>query len=599
MTTYAHLLTEHFDIWTAATATKSAPGRGSNHHVELYGLKKLRELILELAVRGLLVPQDQHDEPASVLLKKIAAEKARLVKEGKIKKQETLAPIREDEQPFELPMGWEWTTLERIAEIGPRNVLDDDTEVAFVPMPLISTSYKGEHGQETKKWGEIKKGYTHFRNGDIALAKITPCFENSKAAIFKDLVGGYGAGTTELHIARPIGTTASPFYILLYLKSPMFLTVGKTKMTGSAGQKRVPNSFFSKNPFPFPPLAEQHRIVAKVDELMALCDQLEQRQEASISAHHTLVRALLAALANARDPGQFADAYARIADHFDAIFTTADSIVELKQTILQLAVMGKLVRQNPADEPAAVLLKRIAAEKAKLVKAGKIKKQEQFPLIRENEQPFELPEGWEWTRLGSIAEIGPRNVLDDNTEVAFVPMPLISTSYKGEHGQETKKWGEIKKGYTHFRNGDIALAKITPCFENSKAAIFKDLVGGYGAGTTELHIARPIGTTASPFYILLYLKSPMFLTVGKTKMTGSAGQKRVPNSFFSKNPFPFPPLAEQHRIVAKVDELMAVCDRLHERITASRATQQQLADALTAQAVGGETACFHANALPS
>ena len=601
MTTYAHLLTEHFDIWTAATATKSAAGRGSNRNIELYGLKKLRELILELAVRGLLVPQDPRDEPASVLLKKIAAERVLLIK-NKIINPKKLADIKNDDLPFELPEKWAVGRLGNLSHVITKGTTPTSIGFSFTESGISFIKIENlDRGRIDKK--SINQYISEETNKALARSQL------QEGDLLFSIAGTIGktcivhdvdlpANTNQaLAIIRGTQTVYTPEYLRIQLDS---FVAEKTRAKARGGA--MPNislGDLSELVLPIPPLAEQRRIVAKVDELMALCDQLEQRHEASVSAHHTLTRVLLAALTNARDPGQFADAWARIADHFDAIFTTADSIVELKQTILQLAVMGKLVRQNPADEPASVLLKRIAAEKAKLVKAGKIKKQEQFPPIREDEQPFELPEGWEWTRLGSIAEIGPRNVLDDDTEVAFVPMPLISTSYKGEHGQETKKWGEIKKGYTHFRNGDIALAKITPCFENSKAAIFKDLVGGYGAGTTELHIARPIGTTMSPFYILLYLKSPMFLAVGKTKMTGSAGQKRVPNSFFSENPLPFPPLAEQHRIVAKVDELMALCDRMHERITASRATQQQLADALTTQAVGGETACFHANAFPS
>ena len=175
--------------------------------------------------------------------------------------------------------------------------------------------------------------------------------------------------------------------------------------------------------------------------------------------------------------------------------------------------------------------------------------------------------------------------MNDELDVGFVPMPLISKSYDGRHEQEVRKWGEIKKGYTHFANGDIALAKITPCFENSKAAVFTGLRNGFGAGTTELHVARPINNMANRLFILLYLKSPMFLEVGKTKMTGSAGQKRIPNDFFSGNPLPFPPLEEQHRIVTKVDELITLCDQLKARLTDAQTTKLHLTDAIVEQAL--------------
>lgn len=348
------LITDHIDIWTGAYTAKSSAGRGSTSKLNLHGLKKLRELILELAVRGKLVPQDPNDEPASVLLEQIATEKAQLVAEGKIKKQKPLPEIAEDEKPFELPSRWEWCRLGNISQINPRNDTDDRVEASFVPMPLISTAYDGRHGQEPKSWGEIKKGYTHFADGDIAVAKITPCFENSKAVVFSGLNNGIGAGTTELHVARPYGKTFNPFFVLLYLKAPQFLLVGETKMTGSAGQKRVPKDFFAGNPLPLPPLAEQHRIVTKVNELMALCDQLEQQQTNAITAHATLVETLLATLTNSANTEETTENWNRIAEHFDTLFTTEHSIDQLKQTILQLAVMGKLVPQNPTDEPASI-----------------------------------------------------------------------------------------------------------------------------------------------------------------------------------------------------------------------------------------------------
>ncbi|TOC37467.1 restriction endonuclease, partial [Vibrio parahaemolyticus] len=401
-----NLITEHIDIWTSAVKAKSTSGRGSSKKLELYGVKKLRELILELAVRGKLVPQDPNDEPASVLLERIAAEKAKLVKAKKIKKQKSLGQVSKDEELFDTPTGWAWTRISEIAEISPRNsTTDDDAEVSFVPMPLITTNYDGSHGSEKRIWKEIKKGYTHFQDGDIALAKITPCFENSKAAVFSGLEGGVGAGTTELHVARPLSDCINPLFVLLYLKAPIFLKVGETKMTGSAGQKRVPKDFFSENPLPFPPSNEQHRIVAKVDELMTLCDQLEQQTEASIEAHQVLLTTLLDTLTNSVDADELMQNWARISEHFDTLFTTEESIDQLKQTILQLAVMGKLVPQDPSDEPAAKLLKRVAEEKAQLVKEKKIKKQKALPPISEDEKPFELPNGWEWCRVGSISNL--------------------------------------------------------------------------------------------------------------------------------------------------------------------------------------------------
>ena len=164
-------------------------------------------------------------------------------------------------------------------------------------------------------------------------------------------------------------------------------------------------------------------------------------------------------------------------------------------------------------------------------------------------------------------------------------MTLIGSAFNDKHQDEKRLWKEIKQGFTHFADGDIGVAKITPCFENSKACVFENLESGLGAGTTELHIVRPVKNTLNPRYVLAYLKSPRFLALGESKMTGTAGQKRLPKDFVESNPFPLPPLTEQHSIVAKVDELMALCDQIKLRITEAKKLQQNLADVMVESAV--------------
>ncbi|EMS9950606.1 restriction endonuclease subunit S [Enterobacter hormaechei subsp. xiangfangensis] len=584
--TVEKLITDHIDIWSSALQTRSTAGRGSNGKIDLYGIKKLRELILELAVRGKLVPQDPNDEPASELLKRIAAEKAELVKQGKIKKQEPLPEISEDKKPFELPEGWEWITLSEIATINPKiEVTDDEQEISFVPMPCISTRFDGAHDQEIKKWGEVKKGYTHFADGDIALAKITPCFENSKAVIFKGLKGGVGVGTTELHVARPINSELNLQYILLNIKSPHYLSMGESMMTGSAGQKRVPRSFFENYPIPFPPNTEQTRIVGTFSKLMFLCDQLEQQSLTSLEAHQQLVETLLATLTDSQNAEVLAENWARISLHFDTLFTTEVSIDALKQTILQLAVMGKLVPQDPNDEPASELLKRIEQEKAQLVKEGKIKKQKPLPPVSDEEKSFELPDGWEWTTMqglypefqNGLSSRGSSSGKDSvvirladikNWKVSFADTRAIAIT------------DSEKQKYCLDKN-DILIVRV-----NGSA----DIVGGFVLYDDDqnvcycdhfIRLRLPYKRVIDENYLILVASSPLIRRKINNLFITTAGQKTVNQTHISSLLFPLPPYKEQKCIVARVNELFSLCEQLKLRLQSAHQTQLNLADALT------------------
>lgn len=587
-----NIITENMDVWSSAIKQRNTQGRGSSKRQELYGVQKLRELILDLAVRGLLVPQDPNDEPASVLLETISEKRAELVKLKLVKKQKHLTTVDENETTYNLPTSWIWTRLGSIAEIGPRNNnVTDDTRVSFVPMPLISTSHEGEHGQEDRLWSEIKKGYTHFANGDIALAKITPCFENSKAAVFKELVSGVGAGTTELHVARPFSKDLEPLYVLLYLKSPIFLNVGKTKMTGSAGQKRVPTNFFAENPFPLAPLNEQKRIVAKVDELMALCDQLEQQQENSITAHQQLVETLLAALTQAADNESFEQAWSRIAANFDTLFTTENSIDQLKQTLLQLAVMGKLMPQDPSDEPASVLLEKIAAEKERLIKEKKIKKQKLLPKIIKRDESFEIPSSWKWIYLADIAsfENGDRSSKYPNkTDLVEEGIPFFGAadiqdgklSFTDDLRFISKdKFISLSSGKLKDRDFVMLLRGTV----GKTAQFLKNAEHETGFINAQMLIVRLIEKNTDSF-LYFYLSSATFIKYIIDEKSGAVIQQ-LPASKIAEVKIPLPPLAEQKRIVEKVDQLFAICGQLQTKINAAQQTQLKLADAITSQAI--------------
>jgi type I restriction enzyme S subunit len=614
MKTIQALITEHIDIWTAAeTEKKSGRGRASGNAGSVYGIKKLRELILELAVRGKLVPQDANDEPASGLLKRIQAEKSSrlrhppFAKGGKTAAAALLTPpfakgglggITEDEKPFELPNGWEWTTLAAISLVNPRNHADDDFLASFVPMTMIGSRFNSQHDQEPRLWKEIKQGFTHFAECDIGVAKITPCFENSKACVFSGLQNGIGAGTTELHVVRPINATLASRYILAYLKSPRFLLVGESRMTGTAGQKRLPKEFVESNPFPLPPLAEQYRIVAKVDELMALCDQLESQHIDAAEAHEKLVSHLLGTLLIPSQPpllqrgGGEAGGdsnWQRIAAHFDTLFTTDASIDALKQTLLQLAVMGKLVPQDENDEPASELLKRIQAEKAKLIAEGKIKKDKPLPPITDDEKPFELPHGWEWVRLGASLDItggvtlGRKLAGEDLVELPYLRVANVQRGYLILDSIKTVeiKQSELSR-YQLFKD-DLLVTEGGDWDKVGRTVIWNAEIE---TCLHQNHIfrMRRITQCMSSSWIEMYMNSiakAYFQASSKqTTNLASINMTQLKNCLLA-----VPCVFEQHRIVAKVDELMALCDQLKSRITDASRLQQKLADVLVEQAV--------------
>ena len=283
--------------------------------------KKLRQKILDLAIHGKLVPQDPNDEPASVLLERIRSEKERLIKEGKIKRSRKTTKTSDDacdkqEVPFDVPENWVMVKVSDIFNLNPKSNLDEERQIGFIPMALVEDGFTGRHSYIKRIWRDVKKGYCHFQDGDIGIAKISPCFENRKSVVFKNLPNGYGAGTTELVILRPLVIYAK-FYLYLF-KSDWYLHEGTKYFKGVVGQQRVHKEIFTDLHIPLPPLKEQQRIAAEIERWFKLIDIIEQGK----------------------------------AD----LQTT---IKQAKNKILDLAIHGKLVPQDPNDEPASELLKRI------------------------------------------------------------------------------------------------------------------------------------------------------------------------------------------------------------------------------------------------
>ena len=235
---------------------------------------------------------------------------------------------------------------------------------------------------------------------------------------------------------------------------------------------------------------------------------------------------------------------------------------QLKASILQYAIQGKLVEQRPEEGTGEELYRQIQAEKQRLIKEGKIKKEKALPEIAEDEIPFDIPDTWRWVRVAQIVTLNPKNDLADDLETSFIPMPCVMDGFRNLHTYEVKKWKEIKKGFTHFAEGDIGVAKITPCFQNRKSVIFRNLKNGYGAGTTELTVVRTINETILSEYLLWFFKTEYFIANGVKSFTGTAGQQRIHKDYLATCLVPLPPLAEQKRMVAKLEEILPLCERL-------------------------------------
>ncbi|EKO3686611.1 restriction endonuclease subunit S [Vibrio metschnikovii] len=582
-----NLITEHIDIWTSAVKTKSTSGRGSSKKLELYGVKKLRELILELAVRGKLVPQDPSDEPASVLLERIAAEKAQLVKEKKIKKPKALPPIN-DSKPFQIPNNWGWSQLGFLTNYGVCDKLEPkDTSPSTWVLELEDVEKYTSRLLKKVRFEErvFKSTKNSFQKNDVIYGKLRPYLD-------KVLVADEdGACTTEMIPIRGyIGLM--PEFIRLVLKTPYFIEYANTSTHGM-NLPRMGTDKARAALFPLAPLNEQRRIVTKVDELMVLCDQLEQQTEASIEAHQVLVTTLLDTLTHSADADELMQNWARISEHFDTLFTTEESIDQLKQTILQLAVMGKLVPQDPNDEPASELLKRIAEEKTQLVKEKKIKKQKALPPISEDEKPFELPSGWEWCHLNSlISEMDagwspacpPEASPNHETWGVLKTTAVQSMEYREYENKVLSPSKEPRPQY-EVKNGDILITRAGPknrvgvsCLVQTtrpKLMISDKIIRFHlielGMSNNFVSLCLNAGATS------VYLES------AKSGMAES--QMNISQDKLKMAPIPLPPIREQTLIVKKVEELIDLCDKLKLSLEKGKHAHFQFTDSVIEQAV--------------
>ncbi|HCR3437449.1 restriction endonuclease subunit S [Morganella morganii] len=582
--TVEKLISDHIDIWSSALQTRSTAGRGSNGKIDLYGIKKLRELILELAVRGKLVPQDPNDEPASELLKRIAAEKAELVKQGKIKKQKLLPEISEDEKPFELPAGWEWVRLGTIGEIVGGGTPKSDNPQYWAKEGIKWLTPADLYGLKGKY---ISSGARDITTDGLSNSSARLMPEGTVLFSSRAPIGYVAISNAELSTNQGFKSCV-PYikkisdYIYYYLLSAAKKIDEKASGTTF---KEVSGAIVSKILMPLPPLEEQSRIVKTVDDLMIICDQLEQQSITSLEAHQQLVKTLLATLTDSQNAEELAENWVRISQHFDTLFTTEASIDALKQTILQLAVMGKLVSQDPNDEPASELLKRIEQEKTQLVKEGKIKKQKPLPPVSNEEKSFELPDGWEWTTMQGLYPefqngLSSRGSSSGKDSIVIRLADIKDWKVSFADTRAIAITDSEKQKYCLDKN-DILIVRV-----NGSA----DIVGGFVLYDDDqnvcycdhfIRLRLPYKRVIDENYLILVASSPLIRRKINNLFITTAGQKTVNQTHISSLLFPLPPYKEQNCIVARVNELFSLCEQLKLRLQSAQQTRLHLADALT------------------
>lgn len=473
----------------------------------------LRKAILQAAVQGKLVPQDKNDEPASELLKRIQVEKATLIKEGKIKKEKSLPPISEDEIPYDLPDGWVWC---RLGELGYTNIgltyKPNDVSPSGVPVLRSGNIQSGRIDLANLLKVSCKiPDNLYVQRGDILI-----CARNgSKRLVGKSAIIQQNGMTFGAFMA--IFRSRFNLYVHVFLNSPLFTKQINGNESNTTTINQITQSMLKTALCPFPPFDEQRRIVAKVDELMEMCDELEAAEKELDS----------------------------LEDHFAEY---------LPKSILQTAVQGKLVPQDKNDEPATELLKRIQKEKVQLVKDGKLKKEKLLPPITEEEIPYDLPDGWVWCRLGDMTEL----IMGQSPDGNNVSNNLGGIEFHQGKSCFTEKYLDVSEVNTS------QCTKIAPA--NSVLLAVRAPVGKVNITRRKVCIGRglcaiiPLGSMILDF-VFYWMQSLEVELVSKATGTTFIA---VTGEIVKKQLIPLPPLAEQKRIVSKVKELMALCEELKQ-----------------------------------
>jgi len=536
------------------------------------GIPKLRELVLLLGIRGKLVERVD-DEPLNFANSEGYI--AEHCKEVGIRVQKRVIEVDEQDEPWKLPQHWSWQRLGNISIYNGRQNLSPDQlneNMWSLELEDIEKSSSRLLAKRIVRERQPKSTRTTFVKGDLLYGKLRPYLD--KVLVADD----DGFATTEI---APIVALdgVSPDYLRWVLKSRYFIE-HVNSLTYGINLPRLNTTDARNVAIPVPPTAEQLSIVAKVDELMALCDELEQRQQKWASVRLKLNKASLHSLTTATDNKAFQRAWTRIVHNFDILYTTPKSIKDLRQSILQLAVQGKLVRQDPNDEPAMVSLCEIKAEIDLLVNHKKHRKLKFSPEIEVEEVPFEIPEEWEWVRLNELVAVGTGSTpTRTNPEYFGGSIPWYTSSATNHIVAEEPSEYITEKAINEtnckvFPSGSLIIAL-------------------YGQGKTRGQISeiKLPGATNQAIAAMVFYKSSTdmkeylkyyFLYIYRDirKQAAGGAQPNLNVGKIKNTLIPVPPLAEQKRIVKKVDRLMALCDVLEAMLTKSQSQADKLMDAI-------------------
>jgi type I restriction enzyme S subunit len=550
-------------------------------------VSKLRQFILQLAVQGKLTEQDPSDESADHLLERVRKRKKQWLEENDSPRRRSLGDFP-DETPFELPSSWGWTRLDDVSIYIQRGKSPDYAEVEEIP--VVSQKCIQWEGFQSNRVRFIDpdsldgyQDYRFLRSGDL-LWNSTGVGTVGRVNVYRGELSEYRRVVADSHvtIVRIVNDLVLPDYVFCWIASAYIQGRIDSEMTsGSTKQTELNTTTVRETLLPLPPLEEQQRIVATVERLMGECDTLDAQQDAAEQVRIRCTEAATHALQTADTPAAARTAWHRLRDHFDALCATSDDVDAVRQTILQLAVQGKLTEQDPRDESAEALLKRIKAEKERLYEAGEIRKPKKIVPPEESDSLFELPEGWVWSRFSDIATI----VSDRVDPTDFPWMPHISPANIEQGNGKLLPYNTIEEdGVTSSKNrfqpGHIVYSKIRP---NLKKAIIAEFEGLCSADM------YPVRSHTNTAYLLQYILSEPF-THQVTDGDNRVAMPKTNQSELRRVVVPLPPLDEQQRIVATIDRLIDVCDTLETQLNRQQTLGAELLDAVLHGAAHGEDA---------